>query len=264
MNKYCVIARNFRTYFIKRLSEEVGKELALYNPWGSERIPNSSVYFFRSSAVYGSEKDLEAIRALPPEAIVLNSPTVINNFRDKNRQYSLSLGRPFSSIPWTNLQGKSLPFAMEFIRENEDIIVKPIRGQGGWGVEKHNLLSFPEWWKQKLDDEFLLQKYLDGEEMRLFFIRDEYYLLRRKAESVAVNFSQGGEAELIPITEELRSLARECIKNSGAFYGAIDLIFYQGKYHFLELNNSPGIEQLEQITGLNIVQKLLISINPGI
>jgi len=261
MNKYCVIARNFQTYFVKRLSEEVGKELSWFNPWEGSELPPAAIYFFRSSAVYGGQRDLDSLKQIPHGALLVNPETALNTFRDKEKQYSLNLGLPFRLIPWMDLRGKDQNAAENFLQHQGEMIVKPIRGQQGWGVEKLNQESLRNWWERRSDDEYLIQKFIQGKEQRLFFIGDEFYLLSRRGEGPAANFAQGGSAELISVPDKLKSLGRECIQNSQAIYGAIDLILAEGEYHFLELNISPGIEQLEKVSGENILQKLLKHLN---
>jgi glutathione synthase/RimK-type ligase-like ATP-grasp enzyme len=263
MNKYCVIARNFKTYFIKRLSEEVGEGLILFNPWEEETLPGAAIYLFRSSAVYGSNKDLEVLNQIPARAMIFNPAEALNKFRDKKLQYTWPLNGPFKSIPWVSLEGRELAFAEKFVQEHPEVVVKPLRGQQGWGVEKLDISSLKEWWARRSDDEYLLQQFISGVELRLFFIRDEFFLLKRTGQGIAVNFAQGGEAELVPIPDRLREQALLFIQNSGAFYGALDLIFSQDEYHFLELNLSPGIEQLESLSGENIIHKLLQAMNSG-
>lgn len=259
MNKYCVIARNVKTYFIKRLSEEVGESLVYFNPWSQDILPSASVYLFRSSAVYGDDQDLKSLASVPSSAKIINPPASLSSFRDKLHQYSRSLGQPFQSIPWINLQGAHLAEAEKFIQLHGDVVVKPHRGQQGWGVEKLDRHRLQAWWERRSDDEYLLQKFISGEEYRLFFIKDSFFLLRRSGDGGVANFALGGEAELALIPPQLREMGRVCIKNSGALYGAIDLIYSKGEYHFLELNLSPGIEQLEKVTGENIIRLLLDS-----
>lgn len=261
MNKYCVIGRNFKTYFIKRLSEEVGQGLSFYNPWENENPPLAGTYLFRSSAIYGSNIDLESLVKLPSWAKVINSAQALNNFRDKKRQYSLSLGRPFQSIPWLSLAAQAPDIVQEFFLDHPDVIIKPLRGQGGWGVERLSSATFVSWWNSRVDEDYLLQKFIPGNEWRIFFIQDQLWCLKRSGEGSAVNFAQGGEAELISPPKDLQKLVQVCIQNSGAFYGAIDLIENEGEYYFLELNLSPGIEQLEKVSGDNIISELLQALN---
>lgn len=260
MNKYCVIARNFKTSFIKRLSEEVGDELAFFNPWEDEVLPKARIYFFRSTAIHGSDLDLKSLSRLPENSLLINPEQSLRAFRTKETQYAQGLHEPFQPIPWLSLLGRSLDEARGFAETQGPVVVKPIRGQQGWGVERLTSETLCDWWKKRTDDEYLLQRFIPGRELRLFFIRDQYLLLQRRGEETA-NFARGGSAEACELPRELKALADIFIGNSGAFYGAIDLMESGGKFYFLELNLAPGIEQLEAVTGENVIELLIRSLN---
>ena len=55
------------------------------------------------------------------------------------------------------------------------------------------------------------------------------------------------------VTQEIERL----IEKSGAYYGAIDFILQDDQIYFLELNVVPGIEQLEKISGQNVLRPFL-------
>ena len=140
-----------------------------------------------------------------------------------------------------------------------NILVKPNRGQGGWGVEVLNAQSLTQWWK-KGDHDYVAQPYRDDlREGRLFFIGPDF---RRTLErergpgSVAANFKQEGLARPLTLTESYRDHLESLIHHSDALYGAIDFLFDDSRLYTLELNVVPGIEQLEMTTKENIAKVL--------
>ena len=58
---------------------------------------------------------------------------------------------------------------------------------------------------------------------------------------------------------EASSEIQRLIEMSKAHYGAIDLIIKDGIISILELNIAPGVEQLEKVTGENVVRELVES-----
>ena len=248
MNKLCVVTRNQETYFIKRLTEEV-RELVFWNPWENAGLPDAETYLVRTSGVYGDDRDLDLLRNSPHT--VINPVSSHELLRDKAKQFLFLERKGFHLIPWNTLDGRG-----DFLPEK--ILIKPIRGQGGWGIRVMNQEEFLKWEKKTTDRSWLVQPYLENvKELRLFFCGDEEVLLERTGE-IAANFTQGGSARMIPVPSELSELGEEIRMITGLRYGAIDLFETEkGEHLILEINPVPGIEQLEKVSGLNIVRKVI-------
>lgn len=248
MNKLCVVTRNRETYFMKRLTEEVG-EVDYWNPWEENLPPVAASYLVRTTGVYGDDRDLDSLRA--SQEIIINPVSTHELLRDKTVQFRFLEKKGFHVIPWKTLDERS-----DFLPEK--ILIKPVRGQGGWGIRVMEPWSFLEWETQTGDRSWIIQPYLENvKEFRLFFCGNEEILLERSG-GIAANFTQGGEARLVPIPQSLSELGEEVRMITGAQYGAID--FFEiptGEHLILEINPVPGIEQLEKVTGQNIVRKIL-------
>ncbi len=247
MNKLCVVARNQETYFCKRLTEEVGN-VHYWNPWNNDSLPATEKILIRTPGVYGDDRDLELLKKYPVD--IINPVSTHELLRDKARQFQFLKRKGFHLIPWETLdqRGDFLP---------EKILIKPIRGQGGWGIRVMDQKEFLKWESETSDRSWIVQPYLENvREFRLFFCGDEEFLLERSG-VIAANFKQGGKARLIPIPFSLSELGEEIRLLTGASYGAIDLFERNGQHLILEINPVPGVEQLEQITGQNIVRKVL-------
>lgn len=248
MNKLCVVTRNRETYFMKRLTEEVGK-LECWNPWKENILPPASHYLVRTTGVYGDDRDLELLRF--SQDIIMNPVQTHELLRDKAVQFRYLEKKGFHVIPWKPLdeRGDFLP---------EKVLIKPVRGQGGWGIRVMNKEAFLSWEKITTDRSWIVQPYLENvKEFRLFFCGDEEILLERSG-GVAANFTQGGSARMIPIPLALSEFGEEIRMMTGAEFGAID--FFEtpaGEHLILEINPVPGVEQLETLTGQNIVRKVL-------
>lgn len=247
MKHLCVIARNTETYFMKRLTEEVG-QFSVCNPWAGEALPDAENYLVRSTGVYGDDRDLELLRN--SEKNVINPVSSHELLRDKSRQFRYLERKGFHLIPWKTLDDRG-----EFLPEK--ILIKPVRGQGGWGIRTMNQEEFLSWERETSDRSWIVQPYLENvRELRLFYCGDEEILLEREGH-VAANFRQGGKAKVIPVPDELSELGEEIRLQTGTVYGAVDLFETSGGHVILEVNPVPGIEQLEKLTGENIIRKVV-------
>jgi glutathione synthase/RimK-type ligase-like ATP-grasp enzyme len=262
MNKLVVLTKNSETYFIKRLIEEVGQSrVQLFNPWADAILPEAESYLMRTTGVYGNDLDLLIAQSLPQERIMNPLPT-LRRFRSKSVQYLWFEELDFPLLHWLPLKGTDLLTIEKFFRLYPEAVVKPLKGQGGWGVEVLKWSTFKSWWKKKQgkDEDYLIQPFIKGaRELRYFFIKDGLHLtLERKARSgITANFKTQGSASVTQLPVEFQATIDRLIEKSGAYYGAIDLFIDDGNLIILELNTVPGVEQLEQVSGLNIIRELL-------
>ncbi len=248
MNKMTVVTRNRETYFMKRLTEEV-RELEYWNPWEDERLPDTESFLVRTTGVYGDDRDLELLRK--SQRNIINPTSSHELLRDKTKQFSYLEKKGFHVIPWKALDSRG-----EFLPEK--ILIKPIRGQGGWGIRTMDQTSFLQWEKETTDRSWIIQPYLENvKEFRLFYCGDEEILLERSG-GVAANFTQGGSAKIVSIPTGLSEFGEEIRMITGTFYGAIDFFeMSSGEQLILEINPVPGIEQLEKLSGQNIIRKVI-------
>ena len=261
MNKLAIVTKNPQTYFVKRLIEEVGHSVVLFNPWQDALFPQADQYLVRTTGVYGSDLDLFMLQSLE-ENQVINPLSSLRRFRSKMSQYLWFEENNFPVSPWISLKNADLLTVEKFFRLYPDAIVKPNIGQGGWGVQSLKWESFRPWWKKKkgIDDDYLLQAHVKGAtELRYFFITDEFsFVLERSAKSgIAANYTLQGSATVSALPSRFQGMIEQLIYQSGAKYGALDLLIQEDRLTILELNSVPGIEQLETLSGLNIIRKLL-------
>lgn len=260
MNKICVIAKNKETYFIKRLIEEVGEGVVLFDPWSDFMLPDAEKFITRTTGVYGNDLDLMIIKSLPAGK-VFNSYDVLNKFRSKDVQFNWFEDNDFPHLPWISIKDTDQLNIEKFFRLYPECVVKPLRGQGGWGLEVLTWEKFKTWNKKKESDKsYLLQPFIKGAtELRVFFIKGQSpIVLHREAKSgIAANFKKQGSARLSQLPVQFEEKIMSLIQNSGASYGAIDLFIDDNRLYILELNTVPGIEQIEGVSGQNIM-KLLI------
>ena len=265
MNKICIFAKNPETYFLRRLRDLLGKRLEFFNPWMDQVLPQDcSMVLVRTTGVYGDDRDLELLQKLSHLKILNNYPS-LELFRSKDNQYRYFEKQSIPHLPWLDLSQNNLREVEDFFSalKEEKILVKPLRGQGGWGIEVFDRNGFTLWWEERIkkqDYSYLMQPYIEkAHECRVFFMKDDFFvsLKRIPQDKVAANFTQEGEAYLCETPETLKEIIRHLIKETGLSYGALDCLFYQNQWIVLEVNAAPGVEQLEKVSGLPIIEEFI-------
>jgi glutathione synthase/RimK-type ligase-like ATP-grasp enzyme len=248
MNKLLVLARNRKTYFIKRLIEEVGDaRVSFADPWIDMLIP-ADVLLVRTFGSYRSDMDLDYIRRWQFGKVV-NPLSALEVTRSK-----LTQGRVLKALGATILPTHHLDEVTESI-EGGRFILKPQFGQGGRLIRvltREELMAFDE-----TDRDFVVQPYVAvKDEFRCFFIGYKTFTLKRRG-GLAANFAAGGEAQLVAPIQELEDIVDRYRLQFGQVYGALDVLKIGDAYVPLEMNAVPGIEQLEAVTGQNIMRLLV-------
>lgn len=264
MNKLIIIAKNPHTYFIKRLQEQLpSTEIPLLNPWEQEYFStqDNQVILVRTTSIHNSTKDLDFISTHKLKSIP--SLHALNTLRTKPLQfkYFKQLGIPHLS--WLDLEQTTAKDIVKFSQDKKRLLIKPKRGQGGWGIEVFEEVSeLLSWWEKAQDREYMLQHYLEEhEEFRLFFIKEDYICLKRMKEGVAANFKQEGRAQVVELPAFLHQIIEKIRLDLDLHYGAADFLVSGQKAYLLEMNLVPGIEQLEIVSQKNIAKDLLISLS---
>lgn len=260
MKQICVIAKNKETYFIKRLIEEVGESFSLFDPWSDFELPAADYYLARTTGVYGNDLDLLILKSLDQKKVI-NPHDVLKIFRDKSKQYEWFEHKNLPILPWLNLKTVDLLNVEKFFRLYPEVVVKPLMGQGGWGLEALTWESFKSWKKKRAqDDSYLIQPFIKNAiEYRYFFMQGcAPIILKREAKTgIAANFKKEGSARVSGLDDKFQPIIQEAISMSGALYGAFDLLVDDDRLYILELNVVPGIEQLEKVTGSNVMKSFL-------
>lgn len=259
MNKLTIISKTPQTYFIKRLVEEATfTKVSLFNPWENSeyRRDKDEVVLVRSTSIHASAKDLELIEQQQLQTIP--SLFALKTLRTKPLQFSYFKQLAIPHLPWLDLESCQPQEIIRFAQQRK-LLIKPKRGQGGWGIQVfENTSQLLTWWEQARDREFMLQHYLqDHQEFRVFFIGEQSFCLKRIKKGITANFKQEGEAEQVCLIPPLQAIVDKIRKDLALAYGAADFLVAQDQYYLLEMNLVPGIEQLEAVTGENIALKLL-------
>ena len=191
---------------------------------------------------------------LPYETKVINNPTAVRNATEKLYTFN------FKEFMPPTLVTKDLKIIEEFLDKEEDIITKPLYGNGGEGIHRFDKSNF----NFKILEEYLhlpimVQKFIneinDGDRRVVFFDGEYYGSVARipQEDNVKANFHAGGKAVktgLVYRDKEIIEILGPKLKEHNLFFVGIDII---GNY-LTEINvTSPtGLKQINALNNVNL------------
>jgi ribosomal protein S6--L-glutamate ligase len=220
----------------------------------------ASITYYGTSVV----RQFEMMRAY-----ALNTSLAIMRSRDKWRTLQI-LSRHKIPIPQTSYTYDSNNI-QELINQVEayPLIIKLLEGTQGKGVvlaesasaAKSVIDAF-----NRLKANILLQEYVadaDGKDIRCFVIGNKVVasMLRQACEGeFRSNLHCGGEARPIKLTAEEREIAIKATKVMGLNVAGVDVLRTPRGPLVLEVNSSPGLKGIEEASGKNIAEKIMVFI----
>ncbi|MEZ6055385.1 MAG: RimK family alpha-L-glutamate ligase [Planctomycetaceae bacterium] len=190
-----------------------------------------------------------------------NSSNGITNSRDKLRSLQI-LSRHRVAMPDTS-----------FVRDRYDIlpairraggapvIIKLLEGTQGVGVilaENEKIAEAIIETLQSTKQNVLVQKFVSesrGRDIRAFVVGDQVVAaMRRTAQGgeFRSNVHRGGNTEPVELDEKYRQMAVQATQIMGLRIAGVDMLEGKDGPQILEVNSSPGLEGIEQATGLDI------------
>ncbi|MBI9080106.1 MAG: 30S ribosomal protein S6--L-glutamate ligase [Pseudodesulfovibrio sp.] len=196
----------------------------------------------------------------------LNESVAITRSRDKLRSMQL-LSRKGIGLPVTGF-ANSTKFTDDLIKMvgGAPLVVKLLEGTQGIGVvlaentqaAKSVIEAF-----QGVKANILVQEYIKeakGKDLRCLVIGGKIVAsMQRKALAgeFRSNLHRGGTASITKITPEERSTAVRAAKIMGLNVCGVDLLRTNHGPVVMEVNSSPGLEGIENVTGKNIAAKII-------
>lgn len=146
------------------------------------------------------------------------------------------------------------------------VVIKLLEGSQGVGVvlaetlqaAKSVIEAFHGFEANILVQEFI--KEAGGSDIRCFVIGDKVVAaMKRQGASgeFRSNLHRGGTAEKIKLTPEERSTAIRAAKAMGLNIAGVDILRSHRGPLVLEVNSSPGLEGIEQTTGIDVAGKII-------
>ena len=169
-------------------------------------------------------------------------------------------------IPMPTTYLSSSPTAAKKILEkvNYPIIFKFPSGTGGKGVmyaESFAAASSLMDALETLRQPFLIQEYIEteGEDIRTIVVGDKVVAaMKRKAimREKRANIHAGGEGETFLPDSHMKRIAVEAAKSIGAEICAVDILEAVKGPVVVEVNLSPGLQEITKTTGINVADKI--------
>ena len=191
---------------------------------------------------------------LPNTTKVINNPTAVRNATEKLFTFNFKEFMPPTIVT------KNVLDIHKFLDNFDQIITKPLYGNGGVGIHRFSKKNFdPDILKQYLHLPIMVQKYIneiDQGDRRLIFIDGEYcgsVARIPKEGNIKANFHAGGipsKTDLVFRDKEIVETVGPQLINKNLFFVGIDII---GDY-LTEVNvTSPtGIKQINYLNSVKL------------
>ncbi|WP_166826329.1 30S ribosomal protein S6--L-glutamate ligase [Thalassoroseus pseudoceratinae] len=195
-----------------------------------------------------------------------NDSLAISRSRDKLRCMQL-LARKGIGLPVTGFAHatKDIDGLLNIVG-GAPVVIKLLEGTQGIGVilaETRKAAEAVIEAFRGLDANILVQEYIKeagGSDIRCFVVGDRVVAaMKRQAKpgEFRSNIHRGGSAEKIKLTPEERSTAVRTAKALSLNVAGVDILRSNHGPVVMEANSSPGLEGIEQATGVNVASKII-------
>lgn len=199
----------------------------------------------------------------------LNTASAILQSRDKLHALQLLLAKGLD-IPTSGFANSPVETAdlIEMVG-GAPLVVKLLEGTQGRGVvlaETRKAAESVINAFKALNANLLVQEFIkeaEGRDIRCFVVDGKVAasIERRAAPGeFRANLHQGGEAHIVKISAEERSLAQRAAKVLGLRVAGVDIIRSKKGPLLLEVNSSPGLEGIEEATGKDVAGAMIASV----
>lgn len=220
------------------------------------RIGSSITYF--GTAVVRQFEQMDVFCA--------NSSIGIMNSRDKLRSLQI-LSRHHLGIPETTFvrDRKDILPAIERIG-GAPVIIKLLQGTQGVGVILADTVKMAEAIIETLhstQSNVLVQKFVSesrGKDIRAFVVGDRVVASMRRVaqgQEFRSNVHRGGRVEAVELDETYRATAVRAAQIMGLRVAGVDMLEGKDGPRIMEVNSSPGLEGIENATGLDIAGAII-------
>ena len=203
------------------------------------------------------------------DVYTLNSSDGISRSRDKLRSMQL-LSRAGVGLPTTSFAHESLDIngILEVVG-GPPVVVKLLEGTQGVGVvlaETQKAAESVISAFRQLDANFLVQQFIkeaNGADIRALIVGGEVVAAMRRQGppgEFRSNLHRGGRAEAVELTPNQRAMALRAVSAMGLEVAGVDLIQSDDGPMVLEINSSPGLEGIEEASGVDIAGAIVAHI----
>ncbi len=197
---------------------------------------------------------------------VINSSAGIEKSNDKMRSLQL-LAVNKIAVPKTviTLEPRNITKAVQIVG-GLPVILKPQFGSQGRGIILAESIGTVNSYLETLwglEQNILIQQYISeskGRDIRAFVINDEVVSSMRRIarkDDFRSNIHRGGVGEKMELPKYLKNIAVRAAKILELDIAGVDIFETSNGPLIVEVNSSPGFEELEKISGVNIGEMIV-------
>ena len=196
----------------------------------------------------------------------VNESQAITRSRDKLRSLQL-LARKGIGLPVTGFAHSTKDVeGLIGVVGGAPLVIKLLEGTQGIGVvlaETESAATSVIEAFRGINANILVQEFIKeagGADIRCFVVGDKVVCAMKRQGAPGEfrsNLHRGGSAERIKLTPEERSTATRAAKTMGLNVAGVDLLRSNHGPVVMEVNSSPGLEGIEQATGLDVAGKII-------
>ena len=183
----------------------------------------------------------------------------LNKFEQVKRLHSTAF-----RIPRYVMGTKSLAFPVLAKELGLPFVVKGLESSMGREVELIRTADDFAIWKLHAprEKEYLFQEFIKesvGRDMRLYCMRGEIIAAMERVSTgdFRANVALGAQTKALEISEAFQQIGRDLYEETGLDFMGIDLLYGEEQPYFCEINVMPGMEGMEQATGVNVAEKMM-------
>jgi ribosomal protein S6--L-glutamate ligase len=200
------------------------------------------------------------------DVFTLNGSEAISRSRDKLRSMQL-LSRAGVTLPATSFahSTQDIDGLLEVVG-GTPVVVKLIEGTHGLGVvlaETKKAVESVIGAFRQLDANILVQEFISeagGADIRALVVGEEVVAAMKRQGppgEFRSNLHRGGTSEVVELTPQERATAIHAAKTMDLNVAGVDLIRADGGAMVLEVNSSPGLEGIEDASGVDIASSIV-------
>lgn len=203
---------------------------------------------------------------LGPDTLVVNDPFWVRNYPEK------LLVLDFPDLTPPTVIARDIKVLKEFKNKHQDIIIKPLYGNGGAGVfrlgpDDKNISSLHELFSGINNEPLIAQKFLPdvskGDKRVILVDGTPVGAINRVPAQgeTRSNMHVGGRPEKIELSErdlEICAKIGPLLKEKGQIFVGIDVI--GGFLTEINVTSPTGIQELERFNEINVAEKIWLSI----
>lgn len=186
----------------------------------------------------------------------------INKFEQVRRITSECFSTPKYILSTTLIQYDILsnylgiPFVAKGLESSMGREIFLINNPKDFDIIRKKFESGKEW----LFEEFIGYSY--GKDLRIFTIRDKAIacMIRKSNSDFRANVALGASVEAFPITPTISKIVSDIYEQTHLDFLGIDLLFGSDGFYFCEINVMPGLEGIENASGINISRLIIETI----